>query len=79
MGATLTGSDKWLGGVLGPTARFTVCPRRNDHDILIIDPAAGTATRNALGASLSDATKFVGGALALNGKIYGIHGTAPTY
>jgi peptidoglycan hydrolase-like protein with peptidoglycan-binding domain len=71
LGATLTGSDKWVGGVLGPDGKIYGIPY-NSTDILIIDPVAGTATRSALGATLTDSDKWVGGVLGPDGKIYGI-------
>ena len=71
LGATLTGSDKWVGGVLGPDGKIYGIPL-NSTDILIIDPVAGTATRSALGATLTDSVKWYGGVLGPDGKIYGI-------
>jgi len=38
----------------------------------MIDPAAGTASRSALGASLSGTIKWFGGALGVDAKIYGM-------
>ncbi len=71
MGASLSDSTKWLGGVLGPDGKIYGIPN-SSTDILIIDPAAGTATRSAMGASLSDTYKWRGGVLGPDGKIYGI-------
>ena len=71
MGASLSGSAKWDGGVLGPDGKIYGIPR-DSTDILIIDPVSGTATRSAMGASLSGTSKFIGGALGPDGKIYGI-------
>ena len=71
MGADLSGSTKWFGGVLGPDGKIYGIPF-NSTDILIIDPIAGTATRSAMGASLSGTEKWVGGVLGPDGKIYGI-------
>ena len=71
LGATLTGGDKWIGGVLGPDGKIYGIPF-NATDILIIDPVAGTATRSALGATLTGVDKWIGGVLGPDGKIYGI-------
>jgi ABC-type glycerol-3-phosphate transport system substrate-binding protein len=71
LGATLTGSVKWIGGVLGSDGKIYGIPY-NATDILIIDPVAGTATRSALGANLTDSAKWFGGVLGSDGKIYGI-------
>jgi len=75
LGATLTGSNKWYGGVLGPDGKIYGIPL-NATDILIIDPIAGTATRSALGATLTGSNKWRGGVLGPDGKIYGIPFTA---
>ena len=75
LGASLTGSDKWTGGVLGPDGKIYGIPW-NATDILVIDPVAGTATRSALGASLTGTDKWFGGVLGPDGKIYGIPGNA---
>jgi len=75
MGADLTGSDKWYGGVLGPDGKIYGIPR-NATDILVIDPVAGTATRTAMGADLTGSDKWYGGVLGPDGKIYGIPLTA---
>jgi len=71
MGATLTGTFKWLGGVLGSDGKIYGIPL-SATDILIIDPVAGTATRSAMGATLTGTDKWLGGVLGSNGKIYGI-------
>lgn len=71
MGATLTDTIKWVGGVLGPDGKIYGIPT-NATDILIIDPVAGTATRSAMGATLTDTAKWRGGVLGPDGKIYGI-------
>ena len=69
MGATLTGTTKWYGGVLGPDGKI-YCVPLNATSILIIDPIAGTATTSAMGATLTGATKWFGGVLGPDGKIY---------
>jgi hypothetical protein len=71
MGATLSATGKWSGGVLGPDGKIYGIPRTS-ADILIIDPVAGTATRSNMGLSLSDGNKWIGGVLGPDGKIYGI-------
>jgi len=71
MGASLSGSDDWAGGVLGPDGKIYGIPYAAS-DILIIDPVAGTATRSAMGASLSGSNRWYGGVLGPDGKIYGI-------
>jgi hypothetical protein len=71
MGASLSGSLKWLGGVLGPDGKIYGIPF-SSTDILIIDPVTSTATRSAMGASLSGSGKWIGGVLGPDGKIYGI-------
>ena len=71
MGATLTGTNKWAGGVLAPNGKIYGIPNYSSN-ILIIDPVAGTATRSNMGASLPDTNTWAGGVLAPNGKIYGM-------
>ena len=71
MGADLSGTSRWTGGVLGPDGKIYGIPY-SSTDILIIDPVAGTATRSAMGADLSGSTKWFGGVLGPDGKIYGI-------
>jgi hypothetical protein len=70
MGVTLSGSNRWWGGVLGPDGKIYCIPY-NAPDILIIDPVAGTATRSAMGADLTGDYKWIGGVLGPDGKIYG--------
>ena len=69
MGASLSGSYKWGGGVLAPNGKI-YCVPYNASDILIIDPVANTATRSNMGVSLTGSDKWLGGVLAPNGKIY---------
>ncbi len=52
--------------------RKIYCMPRDATDILIIDPASGTATLSTMGANLAGGTKWSGGILAPNGKIYGV-------
>jgi hypothetical protein len=68
---TLSDGSKWIGGVLGPDGKIYGIPY-SATDILIIDPVAGTATRSALGATLTGTIKWGGGVLGPDGKIYGI-------
>ncbi|MGE3987151.1 DUF2793 domain-containing protein [Pseudorhodoplanes sp.] len=71
MGATLSDSAKWIGGVLGLDGNIYGIPF-GSTDILIIDPVAGTATRSSMSATLTGSNKWAGGALGPDGKIYGI-------
>ena len=71
MGADLTGTNKWIGGTLGPDGKIYGIPF-SSTDILIIDVAAGTASRSAMGADLAGTNKWIGGVLGPDGKIYGI-------
>ena len=71
MGADLTGSGKWGGGVLAPNGKIYGMPL-NSRDLLVIDPVAGTATRTNMGANLTGTFKWQGGVLGPDGKIYGI-------
>jgi hypothetical protein len=75
LGATLTGTNKWFGSVLGPDGKIYGVPY-SSTDILIIDPVTDTATRSAMGANLSGLAKWIGSALGPNGKIYCIPDTA---
>jgi len=62
--------EKWgYGGVLGVDGRIYMCPR-DAPDILIVDPVAGTATREDYGLDLSASAKWRGGVSAPDGKIY---------
>lgn len=72
MGTDLTGgTTKWNGGVLANDGTIYGIPR-DANQILIIDPATGTATRSNMGATLSGSDKWFDGVLAPNGKIYAI-------
>jgi len=64
----LSGSTKWVGGVLAPNGKIYGIPFTSTT-VLVIDPE--TNTTSTFG-SLSGTTKWVGGVLAPNGKIYGI-------
>ena len=65
---SLSGSNKWIGGVLAPNGKIYGIPY-NSTQILEIDPVTQTT---ALFGSLSGLNKWTGGVLAPNGKIYGI-------
>jgi hypothetical protein len=69
VGATLSGSAKWSGGVLAPNGKIYGIPR-NATQVLEFDPATNTST--LVGATLTGTNKWIGGVLAPNGKIYGI-------
>ena len=71
MGASLSGTGKWVGGVLGGDGKI-YCVPFDSSDILIIDPANQTATRSNMGASLNSNYICNGGVLGRDGKIYGI-------
>ena len=66
----LTGSAKWIGGVLGPDGKIYGIPFNSDT-VLIIDPVAGTADTTTI-TGLTGADKWRGGVLGPDGKIYGI-------
>lgn len=71
MGASLSDSNTWIGGVLAPNGKIYGIPS-DSSDILIVDPVAGTASRSAMGATLADSGKWRGGVLGPDGKIYGM-------
>ncbi len=76
-GADISGTEaKWWAGVRGPDNRIYGIPYGAD-DILIIDPAADTATRRTMGASISGSSKWASGCLGPDGKIYGVPYDAP--
>jgi hypothetical protein len=62
------GSNKWVGGALGPNGKIYGIPR-NATQLLEIDPA--TKTSALVGTVSSSTNKWFGGVLAKNGKIYG--------
>ena len=66
----LSGSTKWLGGVLAPNGKIYGIPR-DSTSVLIIDPVTNTADTTTI-AGLSGTIKWEGGVLAPNGKIYAI-------
>ena len=65
---SLSGTNKWRGGVLAPNGKIYGIPF-NSTQVLEVDPATQTTQ---LFGSLSGANKWGGGVLAPNGKIYGI-------
>ena len=66
----LSGSVKWVGGVLAPNGKIYGIPR-DASSVLIIDPVTNTANTTTI-TGLSGTIKWYGGVLAPNGKIYGI-------
>ncbi|HAK16483.1 MAG TPA: hypothetical protein DCM65_09565 [Acinetobacter junii] len=69
MGASLSGTSKWMGGILGGDGKIYCVPYHSTN-ILIIDPILQTATRSSMGASLGGTYKWAGGILGGDGKIY---------
>lgn len=67
---SMSGDNKWYGGVLAPNGRIYGIPR-DATNILEIDPMTHTT---ALLASYTGQDKWAGGVLAPNGKIFGIPG-----
>ena len=65
---SLTGNEKWYGGVLAPNGKIYGIPFSSTQ-VLEIDPVAQTTT---LFGSLAGTAKWFCGILAPNGKIYGI-------
>ena len=65
---SLTGTNKWVGGVLAPNGKIYGIPF-DSTQVLEIDPITQTT---ALFGSLTGENKWYGGVLAPNGKIYGI-------
>jgi streptogramin lyase len=69
------GSSKWHGGVLAPNGKIYCIPYDSDT-VLVIDPDADTFDTIPIpdpgspGPSPSDPSKWYGGVLAPNGKIY---------
>ena len=67
-GVDLSGTNKWVGGVLAPNGKIYGIPR-DSTSVLCIDPSDNSITTFG---SLSGTDKWLGGVLAPNGKIYGI-------
>jgi len=65
---SLSGSNKWAGGVLAPNGNIYAIPI-SSNQVLEIDPVNQTTS---LFGSFSGTNKWFGGVLAPNGKIYGI-------
>ena len=63
---SLSGTNKWLGGVLAPNGRI-YCVPLSSTQILEIDPETQTTQ---LFGSLAGVQKWSGGVLAPNGRIY---------
>jgi hypothetical protein len=70
LGASLSGTDKFIGAVEGVDGCIYGIPY-SSTTILKINPATRTATRSAMGASLSGSFKWQGGAPGVDGCIYG--------
>ena len=69
IGTDLTGTYKWLGGVLAPNGKIYGIPS-GSTSVLAVDPATNTAS--TFGSLTTGIEKWFGGSLAPNGKIYGI-------
>jgi hypothetical protein len=67
-GTDLSGTDKWVGGVLAPNGKIYGIPFYSTT-VLCIDPSNNTVSTFG---SLTGSGKWIGGVLAPNGKIYGI-------
>ena len=67
---SLSGSEKWYGGVLAPNGKIYGIPA-NSTQVLCVDPETHTTE---LFGNLTGSGKWYGGVLAPNGKIYGIPG-----
>ena len=74
-GTDLSGSGKWIGGVLAPNGKIYGIPS-NSTTVLCIDPSDNTIT--TFGSLSSDLYKWYGEVLAPNGKIYGIPSSSTT-
>jgi len=66
----LTGSSKWIGGVLASNVKIYGI-QSNIDSVLIIDPQINTYDTTTI-TGLTGSAKWAGGVLAPNGKIYGI-------
>jgi hypothetical protein len=71
MGANLSVSSGWSEAILGPQGKIYTVPYKTS-DMLIIDPATGTATRSSIpGMEPSSTIKWIAGDI-INNKFYGI-------
>jgi len=73
-GPNMMGTYKWAHSVLGNDGKIYGIPDRA-QDILIVDPATGTAIRDTMGVNIQETTtnnRWLGGVLGNDGKIYGI-------
>ncbi len=71
MGADLSGSSGWSEAILGPQGKIYTVPY-NTSDMLIIDPANGTASRSSIpGMEPTSTIKWIAGDI-INNKFYGI-------
>lgn len=66
----LSGTGKWVGGVLAPNGKIYGIPF-DSTSVLIIDPVTNTFDTTTI-IGLTGTSKWIGGVLAPNGKIYGI-------
>ncbi len=79
MGATINVlANKWTGSILSPDNGKIYGIPFAAQTVLIIDPAAGTATTSTMGATFSSTSAYNGGCLGANGRIYGVPNTVAT-
>jgi hypothetical protein len=69
-GPELSGSSKWVGGVLAPNGKIYGIPH-SSSSVLIIDPITNTIDTTTI-TGLSGNLKWYGGVLGFDGKIYGM-------
>src|SRR5690606_40013431 len=69
MGIDLSGSLKWHGIAEGPDGKL-YCAPYNATDILVIDPASGTAQRTNMGVGLLGDNKWSSIAAGPDGRLY---------
>ena len=67
--ATISGTGKYLGGVLGPDEIVYMVPHNADK-IGVLNPATQTFTTIDIAATVSGLNKYAGGVLGLDGIIY---------
>jgi hypothetical protein len=65
----LTGSWKWVGGVLAPNGKI-YCAPGGAESVLIIDPATNTTDRTTIAGLGTQGDKWSGGAVGRDGNIY---------
>src|SRR5690606_24561936 len=69
MGVNLSDTQKWYGIATGPDGKL-YCAPASASDILIIDPASGTAERTNMGANLLGIMQWYGIAEGPDGRLY---------